>query len=128
MSEKRPSSANFTDLKAILDLKNPLRPKFHEFVKKKYAEETLDLYDAAVEYIKAPEDKHVELGVALVERFCLDESPQAIDLPDGIKKRMNEAYANKKFEPDTMGPLRLLALERLHTNFFIQFMNQMEKE
>ena len=95
--------------------------KFADFVRARFASDSLNFYDAALEYEKLPTKALRSKGEAIMKRFVIDGAPEAIDLPHKVRAGLIEAYEQHKYTTSTFEEAKRLSFELLKSNFFHKF-------
>lgn len=65
---------------------------FREYLEKRFASENINFIEAVVGYRKADAPKKVELATVIRDEFLLPESPQEINVDEGLKKDVIKAF------------------------------------
>jgi hypothetical protein len=101
-----------------------LRQRFQEFVRKKYASESVHLYDEIAKYRALGGGKErAAAGAAIVARFVRPDASEAVSMPDGVRRALE---ATKDFAPTTFDAVSSLVFSSLKENFLHEFMETVQ--
>jgi len=103
------------------------RKKFADFVRAKFAGNSLAFYDAITEYEQCEPKKRKVRGDAIIRKFVVDASPDAIDFPSEMKDKLLLAQSSGQYTATTFTAAKTLTFELLKYNFYHKFMAQEEK-
>jgi hypothetical protein len=118
-------------MREILTKTSPLRGAFEEFVKAKYAGESLLLYDACLNFQQVAKNPDLdeaakqaqmnELGKEIAKEFFAKEASHAVDVPGGLRTALLNSAEKGVFQKHSFDPVCALAFNDLKDNFFFQF-------
>jgi hypothetical protein len=119
-------------MQEILSQESPLRPRFQDFVKSKYAGESLMLYDSCNEYkamlknARLSDAEKLEQSSALAQKIVAAHfaptAEFAVDVPGGLRRVLLDAAEAGRFHPHSFDAVRVLAFNDLKDNFLYQFL------
>ena len=115
-------------MEEILSKTSDQRKRFTEFVRRKYATESLALYDESSKYVssavKATPHQRAVMGRGIVDKFFADKAPMAVDIPDEYRRRLLVMRNSNEFPPDAFNKARHIAFMLLRDNFYHQFVKE----
>lgn len=99
------------------------RKKFADFVRSKYASNTLHFYDDIVAYQKLSSKKEMKRkGTEIIKKFILD-SPEAIDVPSEMKEDLLKLQSSGNFQSNSFDGPKRIAFDLLKSNFYHRFLD-----
>jgi hypothetical protein len=102
------------------------KAKFADFVRARFASDSLNFYDAVLDYEKASSKGLRSKGDAIMKRFIVENAPEAIDLPHDIRQGLLSSYRQHHYNSQTFAESKKIAFELLKSNFYHKFAETVE--
>jgi hypothetical protein len=100
-----------------------LRFEFRHFLRKKYAVESLLMFEAIELYESVPEAARSRVGEGIIDRFIKDSAIYAVNI-SGIERRvLLEVMQTKAWDHDTFRPVQRELYHLMSSNFFRDFVD-----
>lgn len=113
----------------LKDETGELRDRFTEFIRSKYATESMVLYDACVRFQAASNsgaENLNKLGREIVKAHVADDAPSSVDMPDNMRKKLLAMYSQNDFPPTAMNQTKNMTFDLLKANFYQKFVKTLQ--
>lgn len=116
-----------TLLEELIDSNHPYHKKFSQFVKARFAENEMGLFEqlSKYRYLKAPKDLQ-KLGSVIIKDYIVENAPKQVDLPYEMRESVLASVKDGSYLPKTFEQIRRQLRFDLTGNFASAFERQME--